>query len=139
MDVAVAFLPLGMALIALALPSNRWRPWVLPATGIAHSVLAAILISKPTIPSTTALLAIDAPGKLILATVSGLFLICSFYAVGYLGWRLERSNRVFCACYAALLGMMSLVALSRHLGLMWVCVEMMALLTAPLLDRKSVV
>ncbi len=63
---------------------------------------------------------LDAPGRLLLAVVSLLFLCCAVYAVGYLRHRGERANRVFCACLLAFLGTMSLVTWSHHLGLMWV-------------------
>jgi hydrogenase-4 component F len=60
-------------------------------------------------------------------------LFCSFYAVGYLSHRQERSNRVFCACLLGFLGIMTLVAWSHHLGLMWVAIEATTLTTAPLI------
>ncbi len=78
-------------------------------------------------------LVLDPLGKVILLVVSGLFLFCSFYAIGYLKYRQERSNRVFCACLLAFLGLMGLVTWSHHLGLLWVAIEATTLVTAPLI------
>ena len=78
-------------------------------------------------------LVLDPPGRIVLLLVSTLFLFCSFYAVGYLRHRQERSNRVFCVCLLAFLGIMSLVTWSHHLGLMWVAIEATTLVTAPLI------
>jgi hydrogenase-4 component F len=88
------------------------------------------------------MLGLDPPGALVLLVVSGLFLCCSFYAVGYLNYRQERPNRVFVACLLAFLGFASLVALSQNLGLMWVAIEATTLSTAPLIyfnhSKKSI-
>jgi hydrogenase-4 component F len=81
----------------------------------------------------TAWLRLDGPGRLLLAVLSLLFLCCAVYSVGYLQYRVERANRRFCACMLAALGMMSLVAYSQHLGLLWVGVEASTLATAPLI------
>src|SRR5262249_14643925 len=45
--------------------------------------------------------------------------------------RADRPNRVFCANLLFALGMMSLVTLSHHLGLMWVAMEATTLASAP--------
>jgi hydrogenase-4 component F len=65
--------------------------------------------------------------------VSVLFFFCSIYCVGYLRHRRERSNRIFVACLLVFLGVMSIVAWSQHLGLMWVAIEATTLSTAPLI------
>jgi hydrogenase-4 component F len=78
-------------------------------------------------------LVLDPVGALILLPVSTLFLFSSIYAVGYLGFRQERSNRIFTACLSAFLGLISLAIWSHHLGLMWVAIEGMTLVTAPLI------
>ncbi len=78
-------------------------------------------------------LLLDPLGKLVLAFQSGLFFLCSLYAPGYLALRLDRPNRVFCANLFLMLGIMTLVVLSHHLGLMWVAMEATTLVTAPLI------
>ncbi|MDT8389783.1 MAG: proton-conducting transporter membrane subunit [Lentisphaeria bacterium] len=125
--------PVLLAAIALAFPSNRWRPWLIPAAGVGHAGGVACVLWRPELAMVSGWFVLDPPGRLVLATISGLFLVCSFYTVGYLRYRQERSNRMFCASMISLLGMMTLVAWSHHLGLMWVAVEATALLAAPLI------
>ncbi len=76
-------------------------------------------------------LAIDPLSRLFVGFISLLFFLCSLYTPAYLSVRSERPNRVFCACLLAALGMMSLVTLSHHLGLMWIAMEATTLVTAP--------
>src|SRR5712692_3527983 len=99
----IAF-PLLMAGLTFALPSDRWRPWLLPLGGL---------------------------GKVVLGFLGVLFFLCSLYAPGYLALRSDRPNRVFCANLFASLAMMTLVTLSHHLGLMWVAMEATTLVSAP--------
>jgi len=126
--------PLVMAAAAFALPSNRWRPWLLPAGALGQLCLVgtAIFHSGEASPVTGlgGWLLLDALGKLVLGFVSVLFFLCSLYAPGYLALRADRSNRTFCASLLAALAMMTLVTLSHHLGLMWVAMEATTLVTA---------
>src|SRR6266513_1677513 len=55
------------------------------------------------------------------------------HAVGYLRYRGELSNRIFCVGLLCFLSATSLVICSRHLGLMWVAIEATTLATAPLI------
>jgi hydrogenase-4 component F len=134
-------LPLLFAGLAVAVPSNRLRPWILPLAAACHLGLTALAIAAPGVlgagpdaaPGAQTWLALDPPGKLVLLVVSLLFFCCSIYCVGYLRYRRERSNRVFVACLLAFLGVMSLVAWAQHLGLMWVAIEATTLSTAPLI------
>ena len=125
--------PLVMAAIAAAFPSNRLRPWLLPVTATGHLIMTFFVLSRPDLTVCTSWLALDPLGKIVLLVISIFFFLCSFYTVGYLKARQERSNRVFCACLLALLGIMSLVIWSHHMGLMWVAVEATTLVTAPLI------
>ncbi len=133
MAFALILLPILMAGLAAIIPSNRWRPWVLPVTGVAHLALTVATLSRPELATCRTWLVLDPLGKLILLVVSTLFSFCSFYAVGYLHHRRERDNRVFCACLTAFLGVVSLVTWAHHLGLMWVAIEATTLVTAPLI------
>ncbi len=125
--------PLMMAAIALAFPSNRLRPWLLPLTAVIYSATTVFVLMRPELMVTAKWLILDPPGRIVLLVVSTLFLFCSFYTVGYLQYRKERSNRVFCACLLGFLGIMSIVVWSHHLGLMWVAIEATTLVTAPLI------
>ena len=39
--------PLLMAAIALAVPSNRLRPWLLPLTAMTYSALTGFVLTRP--------------------------------------------------------------------------------------------
>ncbi len=129
--------PLAMALATYALPSNRRRPWLLPAGALGHlALVVAAIVQTADGSSLTGLsrwLALDALGKVILGFLSVLFFLSSLYAPSYLALRVDRPNRVFCANLFVLLSMMTLVTLSHHLGLLWVAMEMTTLVSAPLL------
>lgn len=129
--VMVAF-PFVLAGLAWLLPRDRLRAWMLPVAGAAQVGACAVALLRPGLPTGSAWLVLDAPGRLVLLTTSVLFFLCSLYAVGYLSYRVERGIRVFCACLLALLGVMNLIVWSHHLGLMWVGMEATALVAAPL-------
>ena len=123
MAYALILLPILMAAVAMAVSANRWRPWLLPVTAVAHMVMTGVVLAKPDLAVCSSWLVLDPPGRLVLLLISVLFGSCSFYTVDYLRHRQDRSNRVFCACLLAFLSVMTLVAWSHHLGLMWVAVE----------------
>lgn len=129
---SLILLPLLLAGLTLVLPWRRGRVLLLPIAGVIHFALACRAVSAPAEELST-WLALDAPGAVVLLLVSFLFLTCSLFAVGYMAYRSERPDRVFCACLQALLAMMSLVVLANHLGLMWVAMEAATLSTAPLI------
>jgi hydrogenase-4 component F len=127
------FFPIMLALIAMIVPSNRLRPWLLPVAGVTHTSLTLVVLIWPKWCFENEWLILDPIGKIVLINVSLLFLLCSFYAVGYLGHRKERINRIFVSCLLAFIGLLSLVTWSHHLGLMWVAIEGTTLMTAPLI------
>src|SRR6478736_260921 len=105
--------PLVMAAVTFAVPSNRWRPWLLPLGGLGHLGLVAVAILHPAdgavMSGLGGWLLLDALGKVILGFLSVLFFLCSLYAPGYLALRVDRPNRVFCTNLFASLAMMTLV------------------------------
>lgn len=127
----LVILPLAGAGIAFTIPSNRWRPWVLPLTAIGHLAVTAWLLPQGDQWMLDRWLAIDPLSRFFLGLISVLFLICSLYAPAYLRVRPERDNRVLCGCLLLAMAMMSLVMLSHHLGLMWIAMEATTLATAP--------
>lgn len=133
MAFALILVPLAIAAIAAAVPSNRWRPWLLPVAGTAHLAMVVCVLAQPERVSNSAWLALDPPARIVLLQISVLFFLCSIYTVGYLQYRQERPNRVFCVCMLSFLGVMSLVIWLHHLGLMWVAIELSTLVTAPLI------
>jgi hydrogenase-4 component F len=129
--------PLVMAAVTFAVPSNRWRPWLLPVGALGHLGMVAVAVLQPgdrtPLSGLGGWLLLDALGKVVLGFLSVLFFLCSLYAPAYLALRADRPNRVFCANLLVVLAMMTLVTLSHHLGLMWVAMEATTLASAPLL------
>jgi hydrogenase-4 component F len=129
--------PLVMAAVTFCVPTNRWRSCCVPLGALGHLTLVTLVLTRPAfLPafSNEALggwLLLDPLGKIVLGFLSLLFFLCSLYAPGYLALRTDRSNRVFCANLLVTLAMMTLVTLSHHLGLMWVAMEAMTLVSAP--------
>jgi hydrogenase-4 component F len=132
MLLALILLPLLAAMLALAIPSNRSRPWILLPASLGHLAITLQCLLHPA-PGAMGWLALDPPGRLVLLMLSVLFVICSIYSIGYLRYRTEHSNRIFVMCLLIFLAMATLVTSSRHLGLMWVAIEATTLSTAPLI------
>jgi hydrogenase-4 component F len=145
MIAALLLLPFCGGLVAFCLPSDRFRPLLLPVCGLAHLALTCLVIysgqGSPLV-ETENWIAVDALSRLILLIVSLLFCGCSFYAVGYLRYRLAWGNRVFVSCLLLFLAAMTLAAVARHLGLLWVAVEATTVVSAPLIyynrNRRSI-
>ena len=135
MAVMLILLPLALAGLVFVVPSNRWRPWLLPVGGAGQLALAAFAILLPAgggpVTGFGGWLLLDALGKLVLGFLCVLFLLCALYAPGYLALRRSGDNRVLCASMFLGLGMMTLVTLAHHLGLMWVAMEATTLASAP--------
>ncbi len=127
----VVCLPILWSALAFALPSNRWRPWLLPPAAFSHLVLTFWMLQFPFITGFNDWLRLDPLGKIFLGLISVLFFLCSCYAPGYLAQRQHRDNRALCSCLLLGLSMMTLVILSHHLGLMWVAMEATTLVSAP--------
>lgn len=129
--------PLAIAGAALAWPTDRGRPWLLPVGGVVELALswwaAARVASGPVAAAAGGWLQLDAPGAVVLGLLGVLFCVCSLYAPAYLAMRPDRPNRVFCAGLCAMQATMTLVVLSQDLGLMWVAMEATTLASAPLL------
>lgn len=127
------FFPLLVAGIAALVPSNRWRPLLLPFAGVTFFIMTIYTLVTPGMTMAGDVLHLDPPGKIVLLLVSTLFLFCSFYTVPYLMKRKDRQNRIFVVCMTGFLSAMSLVTWSQHLGLIWVAIEATTLVTAPLI------
>jgi hydrogenase-4 component F len=136
MIAALLLLPLFCGLAAFALPSDRFRPLLLPFCGLAHLGLTFFAIQggeAAPLPLAGNWIAVDPFSRLILLIVSLLFCGCSLYAVGYLRYRIAWGNRIFVTCLLLFLSAMSLAAVARHLGLLWVAVEATTVASAPLI------
>jgi hydrogenase-4 component F len=128
-------LPLAFALAALAIPSARVRPWLLPVAALVQiPVLARLVSSARRSPATSdAWLGLDPLGTLLLGYLTIFFVCCACYAPAYLRLRAERPNRIFCTMLLVFFAMMNLFGISQHVGLMWVAIEATTLSTGPLL------
>ncbi|MCC7539096.1 MAG: hydrogenase [Deltaproteobacteria bacterium] len=133
MAIALFVLPLVFALAALAVPSPRVRPWLVPVGGGLQLVLVLLAVRDGHGTAYSDWLVIDKLGRVALPLVSGLFFACSLYVPTYLRLRPGRPNRVLCGALLAFLGMMTLIVESQHLGLMWIALEANTLVSAPLL------
>lgn len=133
MAIALVLVPLLFAAVAFAVPSNRWRPWVVLAGGASHLALVLVALSQPEVSSFSGWLALDEVARLVLVLTATLFFVCAVYARGYLALYPDRSNRVFCGCLLAFIAMLTLMIEAQHLGLMWVAIETTTLTTAPML------
>lgn len=133
MLLALVVLPVVFALAALVVPSARVRAWLVPTGAVLHAALAAYAAIEPPPAMFDRWLALGPLGRLMLPLLSAQFLACALYVPAYLGLRADQSNRVFCASLLVLLASMSLVAVSHHLGLMWVAIESATLATAPMI------
>lgn len=127
----LVLVPWVFAGAAFAVSSNRWRPYLLPLGGLAHLVLTVQVLQEPALKGFNGWLSLDPLGKLVLGLISVIFVLCACYAPGYLAQRPERTNRVLCSCVLLSQGMMTLIVLSHHLGLMWVAMEATTLISAP--------
>jgi hydrogenase-4 component F len=132
MAIALVVVPLLLALVALAIPSNRARPWSVVAGGAAHLALTVVALFQRDVSGLAQWLGLDEVARLVLGFTSLLFFLCSIYARGYLLLYAQRSNRLFCACLLAFIGILTLVIESQRLGLMWVAIETTTLASAPL-------
>jgi hydrogenase-4 component F len=130
---AVILLPVALGAVAFAVPSNARRPLVLLPGAAVHAAGVAFLLLRPGADHPGAWLALDAIGKVTLLTTTVLFAASAIYAQAYLRRRANRDNRVFVAGLLVLLGALTTVALSHHLGLSWVAIEVTTLATAPLI------
>jgi hydrogenase-4 component F len=126
---------------------DRTRRALLVCVALAHLALvgAAWIVRPP--PLVAGWVGLDAAGLVVLTLASALFSAAALYAVGYLeregvGPRAEfdegflftnAPEAVFTGGLLWLLATLSLVAASRHLGILWVAIEATTLSSAPLL------
>src|SRR6266702_5907069 len=130
---ALILLPLIGAAVTWLIPYDRLRPKILSLFALAHLGITIQLLTFTPPPSPGGWFHLDGLGKIVLLTISILFLFCAIYSTGYLFYRRERSNRVLCVVLLACLSAASLVTITHHLGLMWVALETTTLTMAPLI------
>jgi hydrogenase-4 component F len=145
---ALLLTPTIAGLLAMALRPNWPRRALLLAAAAAQvGFVGACWVDRPP-PVINGWMAIDPVALLFLSITSVLFLAAALYAVGYLAHEPKQGEHeneseevpfvnfpeaVFTGCLLLFLATMTLVTVSRHLGLMWVGVEATTLASAPLI------
>jgi len=124
--------PVVVGLLALAVRSDERRPWLLPFGCTIHASVVAACWRRLPEPAWDGWFAVDGLSLLVLSLASAMLLVCSVYCLEYLRLRHDRPNRLFTACLSFVLGAVSLVCVSRHMGLLWVGMEAATLAAAPL-------
>ena len=130
---ALILLPLLLIPVAWALPWYRGRSWLLPLAGAVHLLLVVLALGTVADAEPGAWVGLDPLARLLLLLASPLFLGCAFYAVDYLEMRRERGNQTMVPCLLLFLSSLSMAALARHLGLLWLALETTTLASAPLI------
>ncbi len=145
---ATLLIPMVAAVLAILIRRcDGLRRAILVLAAMGHTaVVAAAWVYKPA-SVLNGYLRLDEPGMLFLSITSVLFLMAAIYAVGYLKKETRGDQKdfeegiffsntpeaIFTACLLMFLAMMTLVAESQHLGLLWVAVEATTLASAPLI------
>ncbi|MDZ4183682.1 MAG: proton-conducting transporter membrane subunit [Desulfuromonadales bacterium] len=123
--------PLLLGTLALFLPSERLRCWLLPLAGTLHLGDVVVIACNPLTGNLW--IGLDALSLLVLLVTSTLYFACSIYAVSYLQLRSDRGTRTIVACLLIFLSAMTLATAARHLGLLWMAVEATTIASAPLI------
>jgi len=146
---STVLIPLILGLGVLGIPWKGVRRGILIAGGGCHAlVVAALAFTKNGFPVTGTWIGLDSTGLLFLSITSVLFLSVAIYTAGYLGRDSERRVRdsvegflfsnepeaIFIGCLLLFLASMSLVCISRDMGLLWVAIEATTLVSAPLIS-----
>jgi hydrogenase-4 component F len=126
-------MPLLAAAIVWFMKPGLRRAKVLPVAGVLHLALVILALTRSFHLRPEAWFRLDPLGGWALLVVSTIFLICAAYAPAYLALRTERDFGIFGVAMLSFLAMASLVATSRHPGVLWVGMEATALTTTPLL------
>jgi len=148
MLLSIVLVPAVSGVLALFIPGKAFRRLILLAGGIGHAAAVSFEAWTRRPASAGAWIGLDAPGLLFLLITSLLFLATAVYTVGYLDREANRTVRdrqegfffrnepeaVFIGCLLLFLSTMSLVCISRDMGLLWVAVEATTLVSAPLIS-----
>ena len=141
MIIALIIIPLLTAIVIWNMQPGINRAKILPVISVAHLLVVVVSLTRVSNLNPSAWFRLDPLGGWVLLVVSAVFAIISFYAPAYLALRPDRNYRIFCASMLGFLSMATLVAASRHPGVLWVGMEAMTLVTTPLVyytyNRRS--
>ena len=114
---------------------------LLVLTALLHNAGCAMLILYPekNLPFFTQYLGTDTISEFVLGIMSFLFLCAAFHAYFWLPVEHKHdphhmSMNIFCGVLCAFVFTMTLVAVARNYGLLWVAVEATTLASAPLIN-----
>jgi hydrogenase-4 component F len=133
MALLLFLLPLLFAVVAVAIPSERLRPWIVTAGGLVQLGPVTVALLSPRVEGLGGWLVLDPLGRLVLGFTTILFAVCALYVPGYLAQRKSGNARIFCTCVLCFFGVVTLITETHHLGLLWVAMEASTLTAAPLL------
>jgi len=147
MAAALVLVPAVAGAAAFVIRRHSARRGLLIAGALVHALLTADVCLRGGDPGSSGWLVLDATARLFLGITSALFLTAAVYALGYL--RREPPDErhdfqedvlfsnapeaVLTGCLLLFLATMSLVVLSRNLGLLWVAIEATTLVSAPMI------
>ena len=143
------FVPFLAGLASIFVGSDLLRRSLLLGSALCHAGIMAASWVVPVPPIMDGWFALDPLGRLFLSIASALFLMASFYAVGYLRSETRRHageedepqesiipnapESIFVACLLMFLTTMTVVTASQNFGLIWIAMEGTTLVTAPLI------
>lgn len=141
MPIVLVALPTLLGVLSLFFRGEerrRLRRFILILGAMAHAIGTSLLFVLPPSQIITGFIRIDALGLLFLSIVSLLFLIVSFYSLGYFHHERETSHaegvsHLYVPCMLFFLASMTLTTLTCHLGLLWVSIETTTIASAPLI------
>jgi len=123
-----------MAMVVFLPQKNSLRKIILLLTSSIHVFATISLWQYPRAVRFNSFLGFDAVSQLVLNCISLLFFVVSIYLIGYLDEKKRRSNRILISCLLGLLASMTLVMMSRHMGLLWIAIASSTLLSVPLVN-----
>ena len=126
--------PLIMAGLVFVFPGNRAKVFLLMMTALFHLSCVVSFWKETPQAQWQNYLSLDVLGLLVLSIISVLFTAVSFYLIAYFKREESRSIHIFVACLLVFLSTMTLITVSRHLGLLWIAVETTTLFSAILIN-----
>lgn len=147
MIAALILIPGIAGLLAFLLRSNEHRRLLLVSAAALHTALTAAAWKMDMSATPDSWWVLDPMGHLFLSVTSVLFLAAAVYTIGYLRRERSRQQRdfqegfafvnepeaVLIGCLLLFLMTMTLIAVSHHLGMLWLSVEASTLASAPLI------
>jgi len=144
---ALLLIPFLAAMISFFIRIDGVRRIILIGAAVCHTSIMAISWVHIPAPIMSGYFTIDPIALLFLSITSVLFLMASFYAVGYLkaeqhgekkdlvenGIFVNAPEAIFTGCLLMFLMTMTMVITSQHFGVLWVAMEATTLMSAPLI------